>query len=127
MNQAIKRRWLERLRSGEVEQAKGYLACADARCCLGVLCDLYIEDHLDVVWELDDDDDSAPRMLFGHCSVLPDSVVEWAGLSDSAPDVLVPEVKGHEPSANLTACNDGSTFVNRRTFAEIADIIEAQL
>ena len=29
--------------------------------------------------------------------------------------------------ANLTACNDGSTFVNRRTFAEIADIIEAQL
>lgn len=47
MNTKIKKRWIEALRSGEYEQTDGYLkVIADNEtryCCLGVLCELYIE------------------------------------------------------------------------------------
>lgn len=58
MNQEIKKKWLEALRSGKYKQGAGYLRRRDeSYCCLGVLCDIvepenWEENHLmnDTAW-----------------------------------------------------------------------------
>lgn len=40
MDAELKKKWIEALRSGKYEQAKGVLRNGDAYCCLGVLCSL---------------------------------------------------------------------------------------
>jgi hypothetical protein len=40
MKKRFKRKWVEALRSGEYEQASGFLKVGDGYCCLGVLRDL---------------------------------------------------------------------------------------
>lgn len=42
MRQDIKQEWVKRLRSG-IPQAKGVLALGEARCAVGVLCDIAVE------------------------------------------------------------------------------------
>lgn len=44
MKPEIKKRWIEALRSGKYNQGKGYLCKDDSYCCLGVLCELAVED-----------------------------------------------------------------------------------
>jgi ribosomal protein L20 len=39
----IRNLWIERLRSGTIKQGIGRLAIEDTRCCLGVLCDIAVE------------------------------------------------------------------------------------
>lgn len=41
MNQEIKTKWIEALRSGEYVQTKNALKNQNGFCCLGVLCDIY--------------------------------------------------------------------------------------
>jgi hypothetical protein len=40
VNQELKEKWLEALRSGQYEQGFGRLKLQDRYCCLGVLCDV---------------------------------------------------------------------------------------
>lgn len=40
MNQEVKARWIEALRSGKYEQGTQQLRSGDNFCCLGVLCDI---------------------------------------------------------------------------------------
>ena len=75
MNQEIKQRWVEALRSGEYKQGYEYLYNCGAFCCLGVLTDLYIKEH-GFQWKRNPDD---IRSFEGHSSSLPESVQEWAG------------------------------------------------
>lgn len=45
MNEEIKARWVAALRDPEAKQGRGRLGYADGRrCCLGVLCDLAVQD-----------------------------------------------------------------------------------
>jgi hypothetical protein len=45
MNQEIKKRWVSALKSGDYKQGKSELRpTVDSFCCLGVLCDLYLND-----------------------------------------------------------------------------------
>lgn len=47
MNKEVIDRWIERLESGEIKQGRGRLGRVDgSRCCLGVLCDLAVEDEI---------------------------------------------------------------------------------
>lgn len=107
MNDALKSRWLEALRSGDYEQGTGYLnkkVDGDHHfCCLGVLCDL-VEPEAWVESDLED--------IMSHRNGV------WYGL----PDALFTKARGLTDSevSYLAALND-----NEWTFAEIADEIEA--
>lgn len=148
MKKAIKKRWLEALRSGEYKQGRNYLKATDKNgvdrfCCLGVLCDLYVKDHVTKHWEVDvletdSEKDGSRRIVYGlnnnHVD-LPDRVMKWAGLKDSNPDIvfleseLSPEKRKSlcfsyiDLNLDLATLNDSE----RRRFKFIAKIIEEQL
>ena len=46
MKRDVAKKWVAKLRSGEYEQGKGYLNDDGKMCCLGVLCEVAIEDGL---------------------------------------------------------------------------------
>lgn len=45
MNNVIKSKWVEALRSGEYKQGRGSLCKGDSYCCLGVLCEVLMKDE----------------------------------------------------------------------------------
>lgn len=116
MNQEIKQKWVEALESGKYKQGKGRLKSDDAYCCLGVLCDLYINETGNGEWIKEEKDlpEDSPKHAFmdnGIVSdlILPFYVKKWAGLDSSSPCV------GDKPLVDL---NDfGSSF------KEIAQLI----
>jgi hypothetical protein len=83
----IAERWADRLESGEVEQTRGRLGAPGkqrGRCCLGVLCDIAVEDGV-----ID-----APRATVdGYMSYdastlcLPGSVMAWADMRSDNGDL----------------------------------------
>lgn len=117
MDPTIKARWLEALRSGEYEQTTEELRSkAGCFCCLGVLCHLFTQED-GSEWnhrrlsELDDPADLLPdNQLPGP------RIAIWSGLDW---DQMV-SING--TTDTLYNHNDGG-----RTFAQIADAIEAQL
>lgn len=109
MNQEIKQRWIEALRSGKYTQTQGNLRDHIGYCCLGVLCDLYTKEHNED-WE---DDNS----FANQTAVLPSCVIQWAGLVYPNPDISY----GGE-NTSLAGVNDDEV-----PFSEIADLIEEQL
>lgn len=119
MNPEIKAKWVAALRSGEYKQLQGALRsdneAGSCFCCLGVLCDLYTEDK-GIEWDLrklEDESDAVPST----------TVAAWARFSwDESGYAKDPFVVIDGKSKKLSAHNDTG-----RTFAEIADAIEAQL
>jgi hypothetical protein len=88
MNQQIKARWIEALRSGKYGQTTSHLSDKEGFCCLGVLCDLYIQDHPTTSeWRQYEED--SPFNVFAcnintdnrqsNHEVLPYEVAKWAG------------------------------------------------
>jgi hypothetical protein len=109
MNPEVKARWVAALRSGEYEQATGQLRkTTGSFCCLGVLCNLY---------------DSAAwgKEFDGYDGVPSNTVLDWAGLDSQHFNSAV-RVDIGGVVLTLYEHNDKG-----RTFAEIADAIEAQL
>ena len=107
MNEQVKEKWLNALRSGDYQQTRQYLHKEDGFCCLGVLCDLYGKEH-NVEWNLANSGINYEFQDEPEC--LPPSVVEWAGVENDNPEIC---------ETPLSRLNDmGSTF------NEIADIIE---
>ena len=116
MNEDIKVRWTARLRSGQDEQTKSVLRnLDDGKCCLGVLCEIAVEDgvieapywaeHRDgYAYGSGDEADAV--------ATLPRSVWEWAGLPDANPDAP-------RTGVTLAALNDKGF-----TFAQLADLID---
>lgn len=128
MDQEIKDRWLEALRSGEYEQGTGYLSVDGKFCCLGVLCDLAekegVVNHEEEQKSSDGEtvtvreyglDDGRPR----SASLLPYVVMDWAGLSTDGPEVWS-EDDGGRVMEELAQINDGGG-----DFDQIASMIEA--
>src|SRR4051812_2834892 len=84
------RKWVEALRSGRFKQTRGVLTNDEGYCCLGVACQLFIEEGGDLkaikrptAWshaityvEPETDD-------FEFVSMLPSSVQSWLGLRGS--------------------------------------------
>lgn len=131
MNREVGDRWLAALRSGDYVQGAGKLhqfELVDGGdegeerhrfCCLGVLCDLAYRDGAVTRTR------TAHVFLYGDVGegdVLPPEVRVWAGLRENDP--VVDEVP-------LSNWNDGSTQcdvdVEPTSFAEIADMIEAEV
>lgn len=108
MDDELKRKWVEALRSGKYRQGRKQLRIRhpggdDSYCCLGVLCDLIAPD----LWRR-----NAPHPTFSHESAvaMPNSNIRGAArLRKTEAD-------------ELAAMND-----NGMSFAEIAASIEADL
>ncbi len=97
--------WADTLATTEVPQARAQLASGDARCCLGVACDLAVEHG--VIESYD------PTAMFA-----PEPVREWIGLT-------VDKAWGNDPSAQsyYSNLNDGK----RWSFKQIADEVRKTL
>jgi hypothetical protein len=144
MNPDIKKRWIAKLESGELAQGTKALCQPgdvlgtgkDAYCCLGVLCEIAVEDGIIERREERIEDGkvidvrygSNDEFLYGgdQSALLPRSVMEWAGIDTPNPDFYAPL------AGPLCACcqktddmhaavklNDDDKF----TFADIANAI----
>lgn len=105
MNQEVKQKWVEALRSGKYKQGQGYLRKGDNYCCLGVLCDL----NGGAEWILSDHP-RKPIYNYGdelRNEIPPKFIREWAEISDDVMETLV-------------YYNDTKDF----TFEEIANYLE---
>jgi hypothetical protein len=81
MNQEIKLKWLEALRSGQYKQTKYSLKNEKGFCCLGVLCDIYSQENK-TPWEKHEEEREA---IIHNTKVLPVPIMRWAELKDSDP------------------------------------------
>lgn len=120
MNPEVKAKWVAALRSGEFQQGKNALKSEEGYCCLGVLCELHRRE-VDGSWRLQASGNYAYGM---STSFLPGEVLDWAGLRNSWPNVIIDDER-----ASLDTHNDGSTgyTVRCKSFEEIAKAIEDQL
>lgn len=118
MKRAIKKQWVEALRSGKYKQGEGAL-CQDAKfCCLGVLVDLYIKEK-GLKWKKTKESSGmVRRSLDGEELLLPDEIQAWAGLKNSYGSLKKPI----EDCAALIELNDRAHF----KFGQIADVIQKQ-
>ncbi len=129
MRQEVKEKWLAALRSGNYTQAQGRLRVGDSFCCLGVLCDLAIADGVAIRWgeEVAWGEGIVPIVPREYpegedllnLSVLPDIVIEWAGLPEYTGNPDLRYEYQDENRVALAVLND-----NGFTFEQIADLIE---
>lgn len=99
------KKWLDALRSGQYEQGKSWLCRNGKYCCLGVACE---------VFEL-------PKEIVGDR-------VKYAGSTGPAPCQVVDALGLHSDTGWTVDGGDSVVTLNdraRKTFAEIADILEA--
>ena len=130
MNTDIKTQWLAALRSGQYVQGRGMLKQTTEHgqlqhCCLGVLCELYMQAHPDqATWQegklpLTDPKTPGSKPWYFMAdweeqrSLLPWKVSRWAGLGEH--NIFV----GGQYNRSITALND-----NQLTFLELAQVIE---
>ena len=118
MNPEIRARWTAALRSGAFQQGRESLHQKDPDdgierlCCLGVLC--VLAERADVIASTFQE--GALQWLYdGRVDYLPQSVRDWAGLTDSNPEILTAD-EGLKPLAWLNDAN--------WSFARIADAID---
>ena len=113
MKERIAKKWAAALRSGDYKQTSGILANHNRteHCCLGVLCELAIEDGVRL--QVLRPDGASYTSFDGEDSHLPDRVDDWADLYSVAP------VTPRQSIVGLIHMNDEG-----RSFEDIADAIE---
>lgn len=124
MNENVKRRWVEALRSGKYIQTTGALRAARGHgsyehCCLGVLCELAAEEGIVETAGSWGYLDPKQRKDVANGMFLPDSVKDWAGLPDIDPVIEI----ATDRVVTLTQLNDTAKI----SFEEIAAFIEEYL
>lgn len=134
MKKDIKDLWVERLESGTVPQARETLARGNARCCLGVLCDIAIEQGVEglkfedeVYWVADDDEDfygkdeNGATWRVNDDGALPRVVTDWAGLDEDNP--IIDPTGDSARDKTAIGCNDE----RRMDFMQIAALVRENL
>lgn len=123
MNPEIKSKWISALRSGKYPQEQQTLHSENGYCCLGVLCDLYLNETQteDYKWDIG----CGGRYYFAEntgreewsVDYLPVVVMDWAGLNSENPFI------------EYDGCNMEISDLNDEgnSFQVIADVIEEQL
>lgn len=127
MREDIKKLWVDALRSGKYLQGHGRLAASPKHldkieyCCLGVLCEVLIDNHIVNLEKKEHDEGDFTSIFFDENNmVLPEKVKNIVGVSDF--DIVAIDDYEKTFTTNLAEHND-----NGATFEEIADIIEKQL
>lgn len=119
MNQEVKEKWVAALRSGKYVQSKLRLKTKYGYCCLGVLCDLAVKEG--ICKEYPGEDLHTEEVSFDNrTSILPDSVLRWAGIGSANPNM---QIEGKIYPHTLSECNDSLEL----DFNQIAEVIEKQL
>jgi hypothetical protein len=133
MNKDVARRWVDALRSGKYKQTTHRLAIERngevSYCCLGVLCELAVEDG--VIPPKTPRDYYGEYEFDGDVSIPSLAVQEWSGLGKTGEDdyFVVPlteeareriGVQGDYSTGHLPTLNDYLGF----TFEDIANLIE---
>jgi len=129
MNPDVKQKWIAALRSGDYKQTREQLRRENSYCCLGVLTDLYDKDETverEDHWcgDLYSYTCGEPKSKYKSESVLPQPVMEWAGLEEYNPTVKYSHCTKY-PELNIVSL----AFLNDHenlNFEQIADIIEEQ-
>ena len=131
----IMARWVAALRDPEAKQTThGCLKDHKGRCCLGVLCDVFSDDHPDAEWEQLNDGRfafKASREAKPEQNYLPPEVAEWAGFKLEDHDLYrTPE----DPRMNVARSDQSRdheglarTNDNGASFETIANMIEDHL
>lgn len=134
MNPEFKKQWLAELRDTEYpwKQRTGELmGSQDQACCLGVGCDIAVREGIIPPWK----HEWGRWRVGAEAGFMPMEVYEWAGLPSGNPMVKWTAPDGMVLDVQLSQLNDGSKFtyagvvydIPMHTFAQIADVIEAQL
>ena len=128
------KKWVAALRSGQYFQGPNYLKQTDKagqvrHCCLGVLCELYSQETSgakfyeyskgqdDKCWYFGGYRDFAAEM-----EELPIEVMEWSGITYADGKCMCRTFdSSYKPCNSLAELNDSG----RKSFAEIADVIES--
>lgn len=118
MNPEVKAKWLEALRSGEYKQGTGHLNRGRRYCCLGVLCEVAIQEGLNLSVTREGPRENVTAFYNNSAGLLPEAVVEWAGLTMTNPEFFTDD----QESWSLASKNDSGA-----TFEEIANLIEEHL
>ena len=131
MNAAVKKQWVEALRSDQYEQGscalRKHIHGQDQYCCLGVLCDLYTKAFPDAAgrWDRVTPDSIIPFCMLDtdgteqwQHEVLTPAVREWAGLNSDDPIL-----KFADDRFCISTLNDDE----RLGFHALARLIEEQL
>ena len=129
MNPEVKQKWIDALRSGKYEQGSEKLRSVSGYCCLGVLCDLYAQEH-NVEWEFRGNEETnlQPQDYWyfeDQSEFTPDSVRDWAGLPHGNPTVRVYCSNSEDEdfyTDEIANVNDSGY-----TFIDLSKIIEQQL
>lgn len=115
MNQEIKEKWVDALRSGNYKQGKSKLRNADNTfCCLGVLCDVVNPKP----WQQYSDNSWSYQ---SNVEILPSDLYLAAGITCTGDLKKLVHV-GSTTYLTLAQMNDSGNF----SFQQIADIIEEQ-
>ena len=120
MKPEIKERWLKALRSGKYRQGTGSLCYVNedeqvCYCCLGVLTELYIQEHEDAKWS---PMGGSSLSYKGEAGVLHEDIRYWSGILATNP-----MVEYNNERETLSHCNDDYGC----DFNRIADLIEESL
>lgn len=138
MNSEVKERWIEALESGKFPQTHRTLADANGFCCLGVLCEIAVEDQVVTRGSHLGFADEGIVYYEGEngfaSAMLPEDVWMWAGLPNENPLVWIKDVVriiGHEIPDFETSISSSVTLatLNDRglSFEEIAKVIRELL
>ena len=108
-------KWVEALESGEYPQTQGALQNLGGFCCLGVACDVAVQNEV-----IPEGEHTANGCVIydGNSEYLPERVVEWLGLPDGNPEVFV-TTGGSSFPTSLVGLNDNYEW----DFAHIAKAI----
>jgi hypothetical protein len=132
MNPEVKQKWIDALRSGEYEQGSEKLRSVSGYCCLGVLCDLYAQEH-NTEWEFRGNEETnlQPEDYWyfdGKGEFLPKSVMDWAELESNNPivrsDIDVVNANGEDDCFYNEIANLNDMGY---TFNDLSKMIEQQL
>jgi len=118
MRQDIADKWIVALRSGEYKQGSDYLCDSGYHCCLGVLCELYMEHTGDLLYASLKRDDGVVS-YGGYTETLPIEVMKWSGVSTETGSIYDSDMQ--DVFSSLAEMNDSG-----HTFDELADIIHQQ-
>jgi hypothetical protein len=123
MKAEVKQKWIEALRSGQYNQGKNALKKETIQgvehCCLGVLCELAIKDGVEI------------DVHQSTCTLAPNGAVSFNESHDFLPTVVQDWAELHTESIYVRKESEeiGVHMLNDtgHSFAQIADLIEAQL